>query len=221
MKSLRLRVMMLVACGSIGFAVSTAGADIYAWTDENGVKYFTNQTPPEHATLFMRTPEIPHDEKADQQRREIDSLAVARQELAEREAFLLEQQQAAERRIAAANARAEAALREADQILQDAEAVSESANYGYSGSYRYGYYYPWYGSGSRYLYKGYKRWDGGLYRKKPYHKHGKVIKPHTSATYHKSGLGKHHGRRHSTAVRGRVPTHRARAAAFRGRHGRY
>ena len=135
MKRLNIVVMILSACGLAGLAVSTASADIYAWTDENGVKYFTNQAPPKQATLFMKTPEIPHDEEADNQRREVDRLAVARQELAEREAFLLEQQQAAERRIAAANARADEALREANQVLQDAQAASEDAYYDYSSSY--------------------------------------------------------------------------------------
>ena len=235
MKRLSIRVMMLVAFGITGFAVSTADADIYAWTDENGVKYFTNQAPPEHATLFMKTPEIPHDDEADQQRREMDSLAVARQELAEREAFLLEQQQEAERRIEAASARAETALREAEQILQDAEAGSENPNYSYSGSYGYGYYYPGHGSGSRYLYKGYKRWDGGLYRKKHHHrpkphdykhnghpsKYKKHIKAHTRPSHYKSYRGTHQLRQRSTAIRGRVPTHRERTAAFRGRHGRW
>lgn len=235
MKRLNILVMMLVACGFAGLAGSTANADIYVWTDENGVKNFTNQAPPEHATLFMRTPELPHDEEADTQRRNMDRLETAIQALAEREALLLEQQQEAERRIAAANARAEAALRDADQILQEAEAASEGEYHGYSGSYGWDYSRRWYGSGSRYLYKGYKRWDGGLYRKKHHHRHKthhyknkrhhskykKHIKPHTKRSHYKSHRGSHHVRRHSTAIRGRAQTHRSRSAAFRGRHGRF
>jgi len=38
--------------------VPAAFADIYVWTDENGVKNFTNQAPPEQAEVFMTTPEI-------------------------------------------------------------------------------------------------------------------------------------------------------------------
>ena len=219
MKRLNIMVMMLVAFGFAGFAVSTANGDIYAWTDENGVKYFTNFAPPKQATLFMKTPEIPYDEEADNQRREMDRLAVARQELAEREAFLLEQQQAAERRIAAANARADATLWEADQILQDAQAASEDANYDHSSSYGYGYSYPYYGHGSRYLYKGYKRYDGGLYRKKHGRKH-KIghynhKRPDTYSRQRNHGIG-----RHTTAISSPRQSHRSRAAAFRGRHGR-
>jgi hypothetical protein len=228
MKRLNIVVMILSACGLAGLAVSTASADIYAWTDENGVKNFTNQAPPEQATLFMKTPEIPYDEEADIQRREMDDQAVARQELAEREAFLREQQQEAERRIAAANARADAALREAGRVLQDAQATSEDADSAYSSSYGYGYYYPYYGYGSRYLYKGYKRYDGGLYRKKRHYKHKinhykyrKGLRPHAHPSHYNSRKGTHSVRRHSTAIRGRAQTHRSRAAAFRGRHGRY
>jgi hypothetical protein len=216
MKRFYIVVMILSAFGLAGFAVSTASADIYAWTDENGVKNFTNQAPPEQATLFMKTPEIPYDEEADIQRREMDHQAVARQELAEREAFLREQQQAAERRIAAANARADAALREADQILQDAQATSEEANSAYSSSYGYGYYYPYYGYGSRYLYKGYKRFDGNLYRKRiPQQLPAKH--PLHNRYQRNPGVRGHY----SVVTGGRYQTHRSRTAIFRGRHGRW
>jgi Domain of unknown function (DUF4124) len=215
MKRLNIVVLILLAFGLAGFVVSTASADIYAWTDENGVKYFTNQAPPEQATLFMKTPEIPYDEEADNQRREMDNLAVARQELAEREAFLQEQQQAAERRIAAANARADAALREADQVLQDAQAASEDATDDYSSSYGYGYYYPYYGYGSRYLYKGYKRFDGNLYRKRLPNQYP-VKHPLHNRYQPNQGV-----RSHYDLTGGRYPTHRSRVAAFLGRHGRF
>ena len=219
MKRLNIMVMILAAFGFAGLAVSTASGDIYAWTDENGVKYYTNFSPPKQATLFMKTPEIPYDEEADNQRREMDRLEVARQALAEREAFLQEQQQEAERRIAAANARADATLWEADQILQNAQAASEDANYDHSSSYGYGYSYPYYGYGSRYLYKGYKRYDGGLYRKKHGRKH-KIghynhKRPDTYSRQRNHSIG-----RHTTAIRSPIQSHRSRAAAFRGRHGR-
>ena len=137
--------MILAALGLAGFAVLEARADIYSWTDENGVRYFTNYAPPKQAKLLMKTPEIAYDEEADLQRRENDKLEAARQELAEREAFLLQQQQEAERRIAEANARAEAALREAGRILQDTEVANEYADDDNSSSYAYPYYYPYYG----------------------------------------------------------------------------
>ncbi len=163
-----LTTMILAAMGFAGFMVPVASADIYSWTDENGVRYFTNHKPPKHAELLIKSPEIPHDEEAHQQRLEEDRLAAARQELAEREAFLMQQQLETERRIAAANARADAALQEADQILRDAEAAAENVYYDRRGSYGYGYSYPYYRIGPRAPYSNYERYDLSLYRKQPY-----------------------------------------------------
>src|SRR5210317_1220654 len=128
-------ILMLLAVWAYGFVALTARADIYSWTDENGVNHFTNYSPPKQAKLLIKTPEIPYDEDADNQRRENDQLEVARQELAERETFLLQEQQAAERRIAEANARADAALLEADRILQEAETAAEDSSYDRSNGY--------------------------------------------------------------------------------------
>ena len=41
--------------------VPIAWADIYFWTDENGVKNFTNYSPPENAEVFMETSETDQD----------------------------------------------------------------------------------------------------------------------------------------------------------------
>jgi hypothetical protein len=211
-------ILVLMAVWVYGFVALSARADIYSWTDENGVNHFTNYSPPKHAKLLMKTPEIPYDEEADNQRRENDRLEVARQELAEREAFLLQEQQAAERRIAEANARADAALREADRILQETETAAEDANYDRSNGYVYGYgYYPYYRYGYRpgYRHKGhYRKYGSSYYKKHPYkYRHGRPYKHH----YRKSP--KHHFNRRHTAFRSRGLSHRSRAAAFRGRHG--
>ena len=211
MKRLNLGVLILAIFGFLSLAVSTASADIYAWTDENGVRHFTNHLPPKQATLFMKTPEIPYDEEVDNQRSETDRLAVARQELAEREAFLLEQQQAAERRIEAANARADEALREAERILQDAQAASENANYSSSSSFGFGYYYPYYRYKPHHHKKDHMRFDHKLYRKRHPVKH-----PLHDRFQRKNSLGSHY-----YITGGRYGSHRDRVAAFRGRHGLY
>ena len=211
MKRLNIGVLILLAFGFAGLAVSAASADIYAWTDENGVRHFTNQVPPKQATLFMKTPEIPYDEEADNRRREMDRQAIARQELAEREAFLLEQQLAAERRLEAANARADEALREAERVLQDAQAAAENANYSSSSSFGFGYYYPYYRYKPHHHKKGHKRFPGDHYRKKHPRKH----------PLHDRYQRKHRVRSHYFIKSGRYPSHRARVATFRGRHGRY
>jgi hypothetical protein len=218
MKRLNIIILVLMAVWVYGFVALTARADIYSWTDENGVNHFTNYAPPKHAKLLMKTPEIPYDEEADNQRRETDRLEIARQELAEREAFLLQEQQAAERRIAAANARADAALWEADQILQEAEAKAEDANYDRSNGYAYGYY-PYYRYGYRPDYqhkRHYRKYVGKYYKKHPYkYRHGRPYKH----DYRKRP--KHHFNRRHSAAYSRGLSHRSRTALFRGRHGRF
>ena len=209
------------ALWACAFLVSAADADIYSWTDENGVSHFTNYAPPKQARLIMKTPEIPHDQVADIQRQETDRMEVARQELAEREAFLLQQQQEAERRIALANARADAALQEAQQVLQEAEAASQDAGYERNGSYVYGYgYYPYYRHG---YYPKY----GHPYKKK-YYRYGHWHQKHDDKHGHKPYYKKYDPKRPDHYRKGgyrafdkRSLSHRSRTALFRGRFGRF
>jgi hypothetical protein len=228
MKRLNITTLVLMAVWVYGLVALTAHADIYSWTDENGVNHFTNYAPPKHAKLLMKTPEIPYDEEADYQRRENDSLEVARQELAEREAILLQAQQAAERRIAEADARAHAALWEADRILQETEAAAEDTNYDRSNDYAYGYY-PSYGYGYRPGYP-YKRHYGKHlryyhYKKRhyayPHYRHYKYgYQPRKKHIFNGSQR-KHVVQPHHGSPRGHKGNHHSRAAAFRGRHGRF
>ena len=221
---------ILASLGFAGFMIPTAGADIYSWTDDNGVRHFTNGTPPKHAELLIKSPEISHHEEAHQRRLEEDKLALARQELAEKEALLLQQQLEAERRLAVANARAEAALRQADRILQEAEAAAEAYDNDRSGSI--GFYYPYYRIGDR-------KYDVHYYRyKSPYRQyphvygHGKKLrkspalkelnkKYRSIQKYHDPLFRAHRLKSQHSLARDRYPSHRERSAAFRGRHGRF
>ena len=53
----RFKIMILAALWLSGFAALEANADIYSWTDENGVNHFTNYSPPKQAKLLIKTPE--------------------------------------------------------------------------------------------------------------------------------------------------------------------
>ena len=81
--------------------IPAANADIYTWTDENGVKHFGNQPPEDAADAKVLFKEEPHDEAADQQRTETEN-----KELTEliRNLEEEEQRQAAENRKKAAEA---------------------------------------------------------------------------------------------------------------------
>ncbi|MGD9303961.1 MAG: DUF4124 domain-containing protein [Desulfobacterales bacterium] len=177
-------------------------ADIYTWIDENGVKHFSNFAPPANAEVIMKTEELPYDEQADQQRMAAERqerLLAAWQEIADKEAELLDWQRAAEQEIEAADLRAQEALREAEELLSEAE---ESYNRCSNSGLYYGYY-PYYGH--------YKRWyrkNLSLYYRYPHCKHRKKYKwkprprPHPKPYHgylkqrHIKGYGdfKHHSR---------------------------
>ena len=81
--------------------VPASNADIYTWTDENGVKHFGNEPPQDAADVKVIFKEKPHDASADQQRhnKQDKELTELVKELEEDEA-----RQAAEDRKKAAEA---------------------------------------------------------------------------------------------------------------------
>ncbi|UCE54361.1 MAG: DUF4124 domain-containing protein [Desulfobacterales bacterium] len=171
------RLQLLFVCVLFCCLYSMVSADIYVWTDEHGVKHFTNYAPPAQAQVLMRTEELPYDEEADKERIEAerqDRLVAAWQEIAEKEAQLLERQQEADQRIAEANRKAEEALQQAEALLYEAENYTQYSgrryvSYGY---YPYTYKYPDYKSSHykrRYKHHythGYRHKDDGGYLKK-------------------------------------------------------
>jgi chromosome segregation ATPase len=98
--------------------VPAAYADVYSWTDENGVKSFGNE-PPENATnVKLIFKETPHNADADQQRTDTDNKEVTDliRELEEDE-----QQQAAEERRKAAEAKANRKPTQEERIASEKE----------------------------------------------------------------------------------------------------
>lgn len=92
--------LILFIMGSLLWAPSSS-ADVYTWTDENGVKYYGNQ-PPENATdARLVFKEEPYDAAADKKRTEAENQEVT--ELI-RDLEREEAQQAAEARKKAAEA---------------------------------------------------------------------------------------------------------------------
>ena len=154
-----LKILLLVAAGCL--IAGSVQADIYEWTDANGVKHFSNFAPPDDARILMKTEEVPYDEAADLARMEADrqyqlqyQLEIAKQEVAAREAELERREAEAERKAAEAEER----VRAADQYLND----SQNDRGYYRGGGYYGYYRPPY-------IDHYKR----KYRKKNHYRHSK------------------------------------------------
>jgi len=144
---------------------SVASADIYEWTDANGIRHFTNYAPPIQARILLKTDELPYDEAADKDRLEAESLERlehAKLALAEKEAALADQQREVERAIAEADQRTEEALQLARYLAEQ----TEKNNY----NYRRGY-------GSYIVYPYYKHRYKRPHKYKKYYRHGGNIHP--------------------------------------------
>lgn len=119
MNGIKIIVFILVSC----IVASSSLADIYEWTDENGVKHYSNYAPAAKSKVLMKTKEEPYDEEADRVRMEAERqerLELARLEIAQREAEFELRETAAGRKLATADRVAQEALREADYYLAEA-----------------------------------------------------------------------------------------------------
>ncbi len=67
-RSAVLLIFLLLPCASFG--------EIYGWVDENGVKHYSNDPPPEGVKAISQTAEIPADPMQDAKREEIDRQAL-------------------------------------------------------------------------------------------------------------------------------------------------
>jgi hypothetical protein len=163
MAVLKIFVCITAAC----FVAAPLYADIYEWTDEDGVKHYANYAPASEAKIMMKTEELPYDEAADRARlaaeRE-EQLALTRLELAERNAELERREAETEQRLVEAGRQAEETLREAEKILNEARNDRyDDGNFGYYDYYRG--YYPYHYKNRYY----YRNETGSIYFIKPPH----------------------------------------------------
>lgn len=186
MSIFKIIVFILIGC----IVASSSLADIYEWTDENGVKHYSNYAPPAKSRVIMKTKEEPYDEEADRLRMEMERqerLELARLEIIQRETELELREAAAERRVADADRAVEEALREADYFREEARTNNRII---YRGSgfgcldYRYGcdnsIYNRWY------YRKGHRRsYHNKLYYLSPYQRY-RYIKKHYGTDKKKS-----------------------------------
>ena len=143
MTALKIFLYITVGC----FVSAVLYADIYEWTDEDGVKHYTNYAPAPEAKILMKTEELPYDEAADRARLEAERkerLELTRLELAERKAELERREAEAEQRLAEADRQAEETLSEAEKILHEARNDRyDYGNFRYSNFSRSFYPYPY------------------------------------------------------------------------------
>jgi hypothetical protein len=126
-------IIILAGCS----IASSSLADIFEWTDENGVRHYSNYAPPAGSKVLMKTKEEPYDEAADRARMEADRqliLEITRLEIEQRKAELELREAEAERRLAEADRIVEETLRETERYREEAEADS-TIIYGGWGAY--------------------------------------------------------------------------------------
>jgi hypothetical protein len=159
-----LKIVTLITIVS-WFIASSLYADIYRWTDENGVIHFANYAPPDGATIMMKTEELPYDEAADRERMEAErqrQLELARLEIAEKEAEIERRAAEAERRAAEADRYAEETLREADNYLEAARNDRYyNRSFGFFGFSRPRHFNRWY----------YRNETASIYYRRPHYRH--------------------------------------------------
>jgi len=193
-----LRTVLYVTLGC--FVACPLFADIYEWTDENGVKHYTNYAPPPEAKFLMKTEEVPYNEAADRARMEAEQevqLELARLELAERKAELEWREAQTEQRLAEASRQAEETLREAERILNEARNERyNNRNHGYTHYYRG--HYPYHHKDRLY----YRSKTSSIYYVRPPHsihsKHYRLKKHHfghDKKHSHKPHYGKKYSRK--------------------------
>ena len=154
MRSILLIGMIVMA----GVTVPIASADIYFWTDENGVKNFTNYSPPEKAEVFMETSEADEDmalpEAETDQAGDADRALESRQLQAAAEEIEALREQVGELSHNLKNLEAliEASPSEGDDVASETEEAAATVRFGSGYVYwPYPYGYPPYG------YKGHRK----------------------------------------------------------------
>lgn len=222
-KETHMKLLKIFAAFFIGlFWASAVEADIYVWTDENGVTNFTNNNPPPEAKIFIKDVVFPGEEPAVeiaqvQSERELileETLIEANERLGKALETTVSLAEGFDRRLAGSNRRAEEAAEtardlesrlveaeeRADEALKRAESVLEDtgAPYPYSSiSYVYPYSYRQHykyrsGYGNKYHFK--KRPHG--FRHKGYSR-GHHYKGHYPSRFpSKTHIAKHRISRH-------------------------
>lgn len=101
-------------------------AELYHWTDADGVRHYANTPPPKGAKAIVLQEEIPYDPESDEKRRAQEDAMLQERESAETQRRI----ENAEREAEEARRQADAAKRKADQLERDLENRDDNRSYG-------------------------------------------------------------------------------------------
>lgn len=119
------RIVILVGIALV-LGGPPAAANLYHWTDEQGVRHYSNTRPPDGTDAAVLMEEIPYDPESDVQRRAQEDAMLEERESAELEERLEE----AERKAEEARREAAEAKRKADRLEEEIEAQEDEPSYG-------------------------------------------------------------------------------------------
>ncbi|MCB2169607.1 MAG: hypothetical protein KQI78_18265 [Deltaproteobacteria bacterium] len=149
------RIALFIYVVTAGLWGHGVNADIYVWTDESGIRHFSNRDSHPQAELFLKTMEGPYEEAVERAQRE----AEKQRELERAQADLQERKERLAEKVAELERRTEAAKREAQEALDRAEAIEAAVDHRYRDDRWYAVgtaYYPGYYIYSPYGYRGYR-----------------------------------------------------------------
>ena len=112
------KILVAMLCLECCLTPILAGAEVFYWTDENGVKRFSNEPPPENILTPEKMPEAAHDEAADAQRMAEDQQWQESQEKRTRE-LKAEQDARKQEEEKAARQLAAEKQKQAEKLVQD------------------------------------------------------------------------------------------------------
>jgi hypothetical protein len=126
LKEVPMQAMILVICMLTATVwIPQTWADIYIWTDEDGVRHISNLNPPAHAKILLTTEEPVYDRAPPRAQEAADkeqALQRAQARVREREAQLERQEAELEHRIEKTAQKTQEALRETEERLSAVEA---------------------------------------------------------------------------------------------------
>jgi hypothetical protein len=176
---------------------STLNADIYVWTDEDGVKNFTNFSPPEGAEIFIKDSGISQKTAEDTPPRTFETQPPKPD--ATGEVSRLREELEAVKKLLAENLEASKAVEEDPYPdrrvpVEDAYDASDDTNTAAEPQRSYTtvhkYYYPYYGYGAYGLFQ--DRHSGKRFRHKRHFHRKSRYSGHKKYYSHRRGHGKQH-----------------------------
>lgn len=186
-----------------GFWVPHLGANIYSWTDKDGVVHYTNYNPPKGAKIVLKAREFVQVEDAVQELSETndpDSYLTEIKKIADQQSIIAERQQTIKDQLDALNRKSDQVLEQSQDFLDEAQPIigdrpdlqyngsNDYTHASHNGSYiSYGYipYYPYHRyrssirhGGFRYRHFKYYRYDRRQFGHRKYHYNRHIIRRH-------------------------------------------